>query len=321
MNRKAMHVMVAPALQVSPLAESPIARAFSPLEICCGLGEGQFMEFFKGWTGVLYVLGLIGAGLALEAIFPWRKAAADAARWLRNASMTFYGAIILSLIPFLAGYGVALSAEQSGAGLFNQVTMPLWVELVLALIILDGLTYVQHRILHSSYAFWRIHRVHHTDKHIDVTTSLRFHPFETVFRTALEALTVFALGIPPEAILLTFAALALANTFTHLNIALPDPVERVLSVVFITPPVHRLHHAAGPDNLHSNFGTVLTLWDHLCGTYRGAAHLKADEVFGVSGAEDLERESFANLALDPLRKPQGAQVPKPSGVEANEPSA
>ena len=278
------------------------------------------MEFFKGWTGVYYVIGLIAAGLALEAIFPWRRTAVDAARWLRNASMTFYGAVILSLIPFIAGYAVAFGAQESGAGLFNQLAMPLWAELILALIILDGLTYVQHRILHRWYFFWRAHRVHHTDKHIDVTTSLRFHPIETVFRATLEAGTVYALGLPPEAILLTFAMLALANTFTHLNVDLPAPVEKAISLILITPSAHRLHHAAGPENQYSNFGTVLTLWDRLGGTYRDPALLKRDELFGIEGPEDMARDSFANLALDPFRTPEGAHIPKPETYESREPS-
>ena len=63
------------------------------------------MELFKGWSGVIYMLGLIGAGMIIETLFPWRRAAVDLARWLRNASMMFYSMIILSLFPVIAAYG------------------------------------------------------------------------------------------------------------------------------------------------------------------------------------------------------------------------
>ena len=143
-------------------------------------------------------------------------------------------------------------------------------------------------------------------------TSLRFHPFETVFRATLEAAIVFTLGLPPEGILLSFGILVFFNTLTHMNVALPAPLDRVISKVFVTPHIHKLHHSTTPEHQYTNFGTVFTLWDRLWGTFCKSQALRKDEAFGVGGVEALDHESFANLALDPFRKPKGAAIPLPA---------
>jgi len=270
------------------------------------------MEIFKGVNGLYYLLALLAGGAVLERLIPWRRSVEiDPIRWLRNASMAFYGAIILGLIPFIAGYGGAKAAEANGLGLLNQLSLPLWAELALSIVIIDALSYLQHRILHKWYFFWRAHRVHHSDKQIDVSTSLRFHPFETVFRATLEAGLIFVIGLPPEGILLSFGVLVFFNTITHANVVVASPVERALSTVFVTPDIHRLHHSTAPARQFTNFGTVFTVWDRLFGTYCAGHSLRKSEIFGIEGTEAIEHESFANLALDPFRTPVGGAIPRP----------
>jgi sterol desaturase/sphingolipid hydroxylase (fatty acid hydroxylase superfamily) len=260
------------------------------------------MEFVKGTNGLLFLAAALAAALVIERVAPWRQVARiDLARWARNLSMYFYGVVILGLMPFLAGYAGAIAAEKSGFGLFNQVAIPNWAELIATFIALDAVAFAQHRALHLWYGAWRLHRVHHSDKLVDATTSLRFHPTETIFRAATELPAVFVLGLSPEGMLLGFTVLALANTATHMNIALPAALERALSTVIVTPGVHRLHHAAEPRLQNQNFGTVLTLWDRLSGTFAPPDTLSRKAALGLEGPEDLERESFANLALDPIR--------------------
>ncbi len=269
------------------------------------------MEIFKGVNGLYYLFTLLAAGALLERLMPWRRVARiDLVRWLRNASMAFYGSVILSLIPFIAGYGGAVAAEENSFGLLNQFALPLWTELVLSIIIIDALSYGQHRILHQWYFFWRTHRVHHSDNDIDVTTSLRFHPFEAVFRASLEVGVVFLLGVPPEGILFSFGVLVFFNTITHANVPLLASVDDVISKIFVTPDIHRLHHSAAPEHQYTNFGTVFTLWDRLFGTYCAGRNLSKEEVFGIEGAEAIEPETFANLALDPFRTPVDREIPR-----------
>lgn len=260
------------------------------------------MELLKGVNGLIALATLLAAALVVERLAPWRRVARiDLARWARNLSMYFYSVVILGLMPFLASYGGAVAAEKSGFGLFNFVAIPHWAELAAAIVVLDAVAFAQHRALHRWYVAWRMHRVHHSDKLIDATTSLRFHPAETVFRAATELPVVYAFGLSPESMLLGFVVLALVNTATHMNVALPAAVERRLSTVFVTPGVHRIHHAADTLQQNQNFGTLLTLWDRLSGTFAPPGALGRDAALGLQGPEDLARETFANLALDPLR--------------------
>ena len=278
------------------------------------------MEFFEGWSGIGYLAGLLGVGIAIELLLPWRRKTFDVARWLRNASMAFYGTIILSLFPFLAAGAAALGAEASGVGLLNIVTVPFWVELVIAIIVFDFISFAEHRALHRWYFLWRAHRTHHSDTHIDATTSLRFHPFEAVFRACVEVVVVFSLGLPVEGLLLSFAISAVANTFTHMNMVLPVKLERAMSWVFVTPYLHRLHHSTKIEHQYSNFGTIFTVWDRLAGCYRGSWHLTPDESFGLDENETGGGETFAALALDPFRTPKNARLPRPGSLENLQPT-
>ncbi|WP_425409484.1 sterol desaturase family protein [Hyphococcus sp.] len=276
------------------------------------------MDFIKGSGGLYYLAALISLAVLIELFIPWRKGVKpDYARWLRNASMALYGTILLSLLPAIAAFAGAVSAQSNGIGLMNYFTMPLWAKLVISIFILDLMSYGQHRMLHKWYFFWRAHRTHHTDMHIDATTSLRFHPLESLFRAVIELGVVFTFGIPPEGILLSFLVHVFANTFSHTNISLPPAADRIVSRLITTPHIHRLHHSTKTEHQFSNFGTAFTIWDQMFGTYIGPEHLHENETFGVAGAENLEKETFGNLALDPFRTPHQPAIPKPAPAQSS----
>jgi len=278
------------------------------------------MDFFRGVTGLYFALGVLASALVLEAMMPWRRGVKiSPSRWVRNASMSFYSFILLGLLPFLSTYGGAMIAEVRGIGLFNQMTAPFWVTALAAIIAFDLTAYGVHRSLHKWYFLWRTHRTHHGDGHIDATTSLRFHPLEALVRAVIDLPVVFILGLPEEAIVVNFAVLTVVNTFTHTNIALAPSVERVASRILVTPHIHRLHHSAAPQHLDTNFGTIFSLWDRLFATFTPSDRLREDEIFGIEGPEAITPDSFANLALDPFRKPDHAVIPKPASSDAKRP--
>lgn len=272
------------------------------------------MDFVKGMGGVYYLAILLAAGIAAERMFPWRRGLkTDLPRWLRNASMTVYGAILLSALPAIAAYGAAMAAEANGIGLMNLIAMPLSAKLLVSVFVLDLMAYGQHRMLHQWHVLWRAHRAHHTDMVIDASTALRFHPFETLFRALVEAAVVLAIGIPPEGILLIYIVHVAVNVFTHANIALPRKLDIALSRIVTTPAVHRQHHSTDEAKQRTNYGTAFTIWDRMFGTFSGPEHLRDDERFGVDGPEAMPAETFGNLALDPFRKSKSAA---PTGLHA-----
>lgn len=257
-----------------------------------------------------WLIGVLIVALIAESFVPWRRELRrDYARMLRNASMLFYAALMLSFLPMLASYGAAVAAETREFGLLNFVVAPFWIKVTITVLLIDLLFYAQHRVLHQWYFLWRTHRTHHSDIHVDATTALRFHPLEVLFRAITQAGVITLLGLPPEGVLVSYIVHAFTNTLTHTNVDAPKKLEHLVSTVFVTPRVHRLHHSIAPEHLHKNFGTMLTIWDRLFGTYVSADALKIDAQFGLEGPENLARETFGALVMDPFRKPTGAAIP------------
>jgi sterol desaturase/sphingolipid hydroxylase (fatty acid hydroxylase superfamily) len=218
-------------------------------------------------------LGCFLAILLLMALWEWRRprrslSLARSRRWPANLGMVIVDSLILRwLLPILA-VGAAIEAQHHGWGLFNQLETPFWFACIVSLLLLDLVIYAQHVVFHKVPLLWRLHRVHHSDTNIDVTTALRFHPFEIVLSMLLKIVVVVLLGAPAVAVLLFEVILNATAMFNHSNVQLPAGLESWLRLVIVTPDMHRVHHSVHRDETDSNFGFNLPWWDHLFGTYR-----------------------------------------------------
>lgn len=216
--------------------------------------------------------GLFALFAALETLAPRHdRVQPRAGRWITNLSMTLINTLALRALsialPFLA-VGAALDAWSQGWGLLNQVAWPLWVEIVLALLVLDFAIWMQHLITHKVPLLWRFHRMHHADRDMDVTTALRFHPVEILASMALKIGLVYVLG--PQAVAVVLFEILLNGTalFNHANLALPRWLDGVVRLVLVTPDMHRVHHSTRREEHDSNFGFALSIWDRIFRTYR-----------------------------------------------------
>jgi rhodanese-related sulfurtransferase len=117
-------------------------------------------------------------------------------------------------------------------------------------------------------ALWRLHRMHHADLDIDVTTGARFHPLEIILSLLIKFAVITALGVPPAAVVLFEVLLNATSMFNHSNVRVPSSLEPALRWLVVTPDMHRVHHSIERDETNSNFGFNLPLWDRLFGTYR-----------------------------------------------------
>ncbi len=216
-------------------------------------------------------LGLFTLFAVLEALAPRRvRVQPRGARWFTNLAMVVLDTLALRALalalPFLA-VGAALDAWMMGWGLLNNVAWPLWVEIVLALLMLDFAIWAQHLITHKVPLFWRFHRVHHADRDFDVSTALRFHPVEILASMGLKIGLVYLLG--PQAVAVVLFEVILNGTalFNHSNLRLPPWLDRVVRLVLVTPDMHRVHHSVLRKEHDSNYGFALSVWDRLFGTY------------------------------------------------------
>ena len=139
------------------------------------------MEHDLLWRLGVFV-GLFALFATLEALAPRRASSQPRnARWFTNLSIVVLDTLALRALaialPLLA-VGAAVDAGRMGWGLFNTLEWPQWLEVVLAILILDLAIWAQHLVTHKVPILWRFHRVHHADRDFDVTTALRFHPVE-----------------------------------------------------------------------------------------------------------------------------------------------
>lgn len=208
----------------------------------------------------------------LEIARPKRKLVAPKGRrWLTNLVIVGIDSLLVRLMAALAVPVVAIAAavyaEAHGIGLLNLVEWPVWLDVLIAVVVLDLAIWFQHLASHSIPALWRLHQMHHADVDIDVTTAIRFHPIEIALSMVWKIVCVVALGVSPLAVLLFEIILNGCAMFNHANVALPPWLDRGLRTFLVTPDMHRVHHSVIGRELNSNYGFNLAIWDRLFGTY------------------------------------------------------
>jgi len=178
------------------------------------------------------------------------------------------GGVLARLILPAGLAGLALWADGANIGVFNNLDLPLWLVFAVSLILLDFATWFQHWVTHQVPLLWRLHRVHHTDPEIDVTTALRFHPAEIIVSLVWKGAVVVALGVPALAALWFEVLLNALAQFNHANMKLPLWLDRILRLLIVTPDMHRVHHATDRAEHDRNYGFCLSIWDRLFGQYK-----------------------------------------------------
>lgn len=190
-----------------------------------------------------------------------------AKRWFTNWLIVIIDSFVLRLIFTGAAVGVAIWAEVNGYGLFNLIEVPMYISVLFCFIALDFAIWFAHLASHKVPVLWAVHRMHHSDVDIDVSTAIRFHPIEIVLSMVWKMLIVVLLGAPAISVLIFEIVLNGAAMFNHSNIKLPLGLDRVLRLFIVTPDMHRVHHSIEHKETDSNYGFNLAIWDRLFGTY------------------------------------------------------
>jgi sterol desaturase/sphingolipid hydroxylase (fatty acid hydroxylase superfamily) len=227
-------------------------------------------------------------------------------RWPNNVGVVVVDTLLVRTVFPTAAVGVALVAEAHGLGLFNVLPLPAWIDVVASVILLDLAIYFQHVLFHAVPVLWRLHRMHHADLDIDVTTGLRFHPLEILLSMVIKLAVVVALGAPAVAVLLFEVLLNATSMFNHSNVRIPEVFDVVLRWLVVTPDMHRVHHSILIRETNSNFGFNLPWWDRLFGTYRAqpAAGHEAMTI-GIEQFRDPRELGLDRMLLQPFRGEAG----------------
>jgi sterol desaturase/sphingolipid hydroxylase (fatty acid hydroxylase superfamily) len=168
--------------------------------------------------------------------------------------------------------------------LFTEPTVELrhWYEFIVGFLVLDLLAYILHRTLHEVPCLWRLHTLHHSDRDIDTTTSVRHHPIEALLMNGCFWFVAVVLGIPSIVVATYGLSAFVLAVATHANVKWPVWIEDTLRPVIITPDLHSIHHSIDVVESNTNFGAVFSVWDRLFGTFiRLPSECIDDLIFGV----------------------------------------
>jgi len=251
-----------------------------------------------------------------EAVAPRRPSSySRLARWPSNVAIVALNTVLLRILLPATAVSLALLAAQRNWGLLNNLRLPWWSTVVVSVVLLDLATYLQHVMFHAVPALWRLHRMHHADLDIDLTTGARFHPIEIILSMLIKFGVVAALGASAVGVLIFEVLLNATSMFNHGNVRIPVGLDSWLRWFGVTPDMHRIHHSILVGETNSNFGFNLPWWDRLLGTYRDqpAAGHKGMTI-GIEQFRDGRELWLDRMLLQPFRG-LSVHTPSPGGEQ------
>ena len=250
----------------------------------------------------LYLVGGLAFFFFLESLFPLFKI--NYSR-LRHAGINIIFTVITLIINLIGSVLILFAVrynEENNTGLLNLTELPLWLYVLGGLIFLDLVgAWLIHWIEHKIKWLWKFHLIHHTDPNVDVTSGLRHHPGENIFRLLFTAMAVLITGASFGLVMMYQTISAFFAHLTHANIKIPNIVDKAFSYILVTPHFHKVHHHYVQPHTDSNYGNIFSIWDHL---FRTVTHVdKMDDlVYGIDTHMKLEEHSsFRNLLMIPFQ--------------------
>ena len=235
--------------------------------------------------------------LISETFYP-RRSNSKRSRKQRNLAIFFLDLILVKFLLSITLIDIAHWGSQNWS-LFEFMQAPPVIKILCECLFLDFALYWQHYFFHHNDFLWNIHRLHHMDREMDVTTGVRFHPLEVFASFVFKALIIIILGISPISVIFFEIIISSMNLFTHANISLPEKVSKILRYSFITPETHEVHHSMRGEDLKSNFGFCFAWWDRMFKTYKRAYPTPNTVHLGLFNRRD---RAFPEVLLNSLRK-------------------
>lgn len=253
----------------------------------------------SGWLRGSAILAAFVLLLSYEHRHPLRRRTENKARHdLRNLAMALLAGVALRLMEKPVTDVLTEWVHRKRRGLLKNLTLPGWLELPLAVVLLDYTLYVWHVLTHKLPLLWRFHRVHHLDLDLDTSTALRFHFGEMLLSVPWRAAQIMLIGVSRLPLSVWQTMTVLAILFHHANARLPLGLERPLSYWLMTPRMHGIHHSVVQDERDSNWGTIFSFPDTLHGTRRFDIPQQAITI-GMPEARDPDRLTLGRLMVKP----------------------
>ncbi len=253
------------------------------------------------WLNALLVGGTFAGLLWLERRRPLRRRQVEPKlrRDTRNLAVAAAGATTVRLVETPVVMPLARLVERRRWGLLKQVPLPPWLEVPLAIALMDYTLYLWHVLTHKVPFLWRFHQAHHVDLDMDASTAIRFHFGELALSVPWRAAQVVTIGVSPLSLSTWQTFTLMEILFHHSNVELPIEVERWLCRLVVTPRLHGIHHSIVPEETNANWSSGLTIWDWLHGTLR--RDVPQDEItIGVPAYREPEDVTLPRVLAMPF---------------------
>lgn len=211
-----------------------------------------------------------------------------------------FTAVIIQLPLTIILIKVMEWTEHNNWGLLHLFTFTdsFIVKFAVGFLMLDFFEYLYHVMMHKTNYFWHFHLIHHSDKKLDVSTTVREHPAETFIRVCAMIFVIYLTGVTLPILIIRQFIQSLFNISSHTSLCLPKRIEKIFSIIFITPNVHKVHHHNKLPYTDSNYGDILCIWDRLFGTYSNLDPTKI--VYGLDVTDNVEFGRFTNILSYPF---------------------
>jgi sterol desaturase/sphingolipid hydroxylase (fatty acid hydroxylase superfamily) len=250
-----------------------------------------FFELMPAWQKLAWIFIVLCFSWIMEGGFPLNKF--DYKKWRHaGVNLVFLSfSVAINLIFSIVTVGIFLWIQNHEFGLLFLFDLPVWLELLIAVLILDFFAqYLVHVMLHKYKWMWKLHMVHHSDTKVDATTGTRHHPGDYALREVFSLLAVFISGAPIAFYFFYRIVTIFFSYMTHANISMPKTLDLVLSWVFVTPNMHKFHHHFERPWTDSNYGNMFSFWDRIFGTF-----VYGDPKEVKYGLDVLEKEPDENI--------------------------
>ena len=204
-----------------------------------------------------------------------------------NIRYSLLASVVNSMLqPILASLALALAHILGGGWIvFPSGGWGWCLAFMSALAVTDLLEYLFHRAQHRFSPLWKMHELHHSAEHFDVTVAYRNFWIEPLLKSVcLYPLVGVLLKVPPSVGVAVGMAFMLNNHVVHMNVRF-GPTRYTL--ILNNPQYHRMHHSRDPRDYDRNFGAMLLIWDRMFGTLQKPA-----------------RDQFPDVGLDSSNAPR-----------------
>lgn len=221
------------------------------------IGMNSEYNYYLVSLPVISLFGLLI--LILERYFPYNKTWLT--NWDWNLDLTYY-AINYCIKLFAQFQFLWLSKMFIFPNIF-PTNIPFWIQVILALTVIDFFLFFVHKISHKYEFLWKLHAIHHSSERLYFLNGEKRHALHQILEGAPGIIICLLIGTPHSVIVTALSFLAINMFMQHTNL---DYKAGILKKLFCVAELHRWHHRADYQDAQVNFGAWLTIWDYFFGT-------------------------------------------------------